>query len=134
MLKTLLAFQNCSLSAKLVKTIGGPITYSIGDRAFHQCLQDLNGQTICLSSSVKLLHDQAFMGYGNNLSIEIGSSNNLSELDLTASLGPSDNFVRIQAKNITFYTDKYSSGEDYVGNNCTVADLLEGSLTITGGQ
>ena len=127
-------FQNCSLSAKLMRVMGGEITYSIGDRAFHLCLQDLDGQIIQLPSSVKLLHDQAFMGYGSNLSIEIGASNNLSELDLTASLGSGDNFARIEAKNIIFYTNKYSSGEDYVGNDCTVADLLKGSLTITGGQ
>jgi hypothetical protein len=73
------------------------------------------------------------MGYGSNLSIEIGTSNNLSELDLTASLGSGDNFVRIDAKNIIFYTDKYSSGEDYVGNDCTVADLLKGTLSFSKG-
>ena len=114
-------------------TLGGENTYYIGDRAFYQCLTNLSASTtVFIPSSVIEISDQALMGYSKNLVVDIGSSSNLSQLDLLESIehNESDNFSRIEALTINFYTDKYSSGADIVIGSYPVSHYLTGTLNI----
>ena len=101
--------------------MGGNNTYQFGDRAFYDITTRLNGKVVQIPASVARMGHQVFMGYGSTLKINFGSSTQSSQLDLSKSLSSADdNFVRVNALEINFYTNKYTAGSDVVGENSTL--------------
>ena len=115
------AFRQTGLDINLNSQLGGNNTYQFGDRAFYDITTRLNGKVVQIPASVARMGHQVFMGYGSTLKINFGSSTQSSQLDLSKSLSSADdNFVRVNALEINFYTNKYTAGSDVVGENSTL--------------
>ena len=115
------AFYNSSLDPVLTGTLGGPNTCRIDNRAFASIGSHMTdtAQVIQIPSSVVIMGHQALsITSAIKATVNIGIAPNLSQLDLEKSMSSvSDNFPRIIATNINFYTQKYTEGSDIVYDN-----------------
>ena len=136
------AFQRSSLI--LNTFLGGKNTTVIGQLAFNSCLNGAYEKTYQIPSSVCIICQGGLSNMpGENCTIQIGSSNELSKLNLSIDTaydawkedGTGRRIIRMndseEHSSIDFYTNTYSNATQIVKDNITVASVFFGDGSIT---